>query len=62
MIIQSHIEISGERPLENRIHTTTLLSLAGLALLFLVGFTNGPDNSLHNAAHDTRHAFTFPCH
>lgn len=30
----------------------------GLALIFLVGFTD----IAHNAAHDTRHAFAFPCH
>ena len=39
-----------------------LLAMAGLGLLFLVGFAHGPKNALHNAAHDTRHAFTFPCH
>ena len=39
-----------------------LLAMAGPGLLFLVGFAHGPKNALHNAAHDTRHAFTFPCH
>ena len=47
---------------QSRILLATLLALAGLGLLFLVGFAHGPNNSLHNAAHDTRHAFTFPCH
>jgi cobalt transporter subunit CbtB len=32
----------------------------GVFVLFGVGFAQ-PD-LLHNAAHDTRHAFTFPCH
>ena len=54
--------ISEEISLQNRIISATLLSLAGLGLLFLVGFTQGPQNALHNAAHDTRHVFTFPCH
>ena len=54
--------ISKEISFQNRIILAILLGLAGLSLLFLVGFTQGPQNVLHNAAHDTRHAFTFPCH
>jgi cobalt transporter subunit CbtB len=34
--------------------------LLGLALIFGAGFA-GP-SLLHNAAHDGRHAFAFPCH
>lgn len=45
--------------------SATLLSAAvslllGTFVLFGVGFAQ-PD-LLHNAAHDARHAFTFPCH
>ena len=47
---------------QSRIPSATLLAMAGLGLLFLVGFTHGQNNALHNAAHNTRHAFTFPCH
>ena len=54
--------VSGEISLQNRIVSAALLGLAGLGLLFLVGFAHGPENTLHNAAHDTRHAFTWPCH
>ena len=32
----------------------------GAALLFAVGFA--PMDVAHNAAHDARHAFAFPCH
>jgi len=32
----------------------------GLMVLFGVGFAGS--DTLHNAAHDTRHAFNFPCH
>jgi cobalt transporter subunit CbtB len=32
----------------------------GAALFFVVGFA--PMDVAHNAAHDARHAFAFPCH
>jgi cobalt transporter subunit CbtB len=32
----------------------------GVFILYGVGFANPA--TLHNAAHDTRHAFAFPCH
>ncbi len=34
--------------------------LFGVFLLFVVGFAQSP--TLHNGAHDTRHANGFPCH
>jgi cobalt transporter subunit CbtB len=34
--------------------------VAGLFVLFGVGFA-GP-SVIHNAAHDSRHSFAFPCH
>ena len=37
-----------------------LAMLLGAFILYGVGFA-GPA-VLHNAAHDVRHAFTFPCH
>lgn len=37
-----------------------LAALLGLFLLFGVGFSHS--ETLHNAAHDTRHAAAFPCH
>ena len=37
-----------------------LAILLGLFLVFGSGFAH-PD-IVHNAAHDPRHAFTFPCH
>ena len=40
-----------------------LLALAlGLSIISAVGFMQGPNAVVHNAAHDTRHAFAFPCH
>jgi cobalt transporter subunit CbtB len=35
-------------------------ALLGLFILYGVGFANPA--TLHDAAHDTRHAFAFPCH
>mgnify|MGYP002626471469 CR=1 FL=1 len=32
----------------------------GLGLVFVTGFANSA--TVHNAAHDTRHALAFPCH
>ncbi|HFD31083.1 MAG TPA: CbtB-domain containing protein [Gammaproteobacteria bacterium] len=34
----------------------------GLIMLFAVGFAQGANDSIHNAAHDTRHTMVFPCH
>jgi cobalt transporter subunit CbtB len=37
-----------------------LLMVVGLFVVAAVGFA-GPE-VIHNAAHDSRHAFAFPCH
>ncbi|MCF8468388.1 MAG: CbtB-domain containing protein [Sneathiella sp.] len=34
--------------------------LIGASLVFLTGFA--PSATLHNAAHDSRHTLSFPCH
>jgi cobalt transporter subunit CbtB len=34
--------------------------LLGLGLIFLTGFAY--PEVIHNAAHDTRHSLSFPCH
>ena len=39
-----------------------VMLLAGVMLIFAVGFAQGAGGFLHNAAHDTRHAVTIPCH
>ncbi len=44
----------------SRLLPLAALAFLGLFLLYGVGFA-GPD-LLHNAAHDGRHAFAFPCH
>ena len=35
-------------------------AVLGMVLIFGAGFA--PSDTVHNAAHDTRHAFAFPCH
>ena len=39
-----------------------VMLLVGALLIFAVGFAQGAGGLMHNAAHDTRHAVTFPCH
>ena len=41
--------------------TAALIAAAlGLSLIYTAGFANA--STLHNAAHDWRHAHNFPCH
>ena len=47
--------------LQQRVVAATVGGLFGIFLLMGVGFAGG-DNSIHNAAHDSRHANVFPCH
>lgn len=44
----------------SRIAAAFFAAILGTFLVIGVGLSNA--NTLHNAAHDTRHAFTFPCH
>lgn len=46
--------------LSSRLTAAAVAALLGAVLLFGVGFAQA--ELLHNAAHDSRHAFTFPCH
>lgn len=43
-----------------RLWRAGVLALVGAALVYVTGFAQ-PD-LLHNAAHDSRHAFATPCH
>ena len=40
--------------------TTALLSVLGMVILFAAGHAQSA--TLHDAAHDVRHATGFPCH
>ena len=44
----------------NRIIAAVFAAAFGALLLFGVGFAQS--SVLHNAAHDSRHAASFPCH
>lgn len=46
--------------LGERTKAAILAFTIGTVLLFLVGFA--PTTAIHNAAHDTRHTLSFPCH
>lgn len=43
-----------------RIATAAFAALFGACLLYFAAFAHA--DILHNAAHDTRHAITAPCH
>ncbi len=45
-----------------RMTVAVQMILTGAILIFVVGFAQGSGGFLHNAAHDTRHAASFPCH
>jgi len=46
--------------LTDRAVAALVAALLGGFVLFGVGFTT--ISAVHNAAHDTRHSFAFPCH
>lgn len=50
----------GLADLSARLGRSGVLALMGLALVFVAGFAQ--PELLHNATHDARHAFAFPCH
>jgi cobalt transporter subunit CbtB len=52
--------ISASHPLSHRILLAVGSMLLGAVLIFLAGFSHL--ETLHNAAHDTRHSAAFPCH
>jgi len=44
----------------DRMMTVVIAALLGTFLIF--GMAIAQPSALHNAAHDVRHAMTFPCH
>ena len=46
--------------LSSRLAAATIAALLGSFILLGIGFAN--TDEIHNAAHDSRHSFAFPCH
>ena len=44
----------------NRVAPAIAALMVGAFLILATGFAHS--NTVHNAAHDARHAFAFPCH
>ncbi|MEQ8696355.1 MAG: CbtB-domain containing protein [Bauldia litoralis] len=47
-------------PRASRLVAISVLFGLGVALVFVAGFAH--PQALHNAAHDSRHSLSFPCH
>lgn len=57
----SHVESIQQTQNKVSVRTQNVAVLAfGIILVFAVGFL--PMDAVHSAAHDTRHALSFPCH
>lgn len=50
----------GRTRTSERLGAVMMAAFLGLGLVFMAGFA--PSTTLHNAAHDFRHAQNFPCH
>jgi cobalt transporter subunit CbtB len=55
---QSSVGRSDERT--DTLAAAAIALLFGIALVYTTGFAHS--STIHNAAHDTRHALSFPCH
>jgi cobalt transporter subunit CbtB len=55
----AHAQTAGNSTLSTHRWPAVLALALGAVVIFGVGFGSG---IAHNAAHDTRHAMTFPCH
>ena len=55
-----HAAADQATPTTPRKLTAALLAALGLVIVFAAGFA--PSETVHNAAHDSRHSFAFPCH
>ncbi|NKB55750.1 MAG: cobalt transporter [Alphaproteobacteria bacterium] len=52
--------MSEQAGLSSRLAAAAVAALLGSFLILGVGFAHS--DTIHNAAHDSRHSFTFPCH
>ncbi len=54
------IQTVAQTDLSSRIQAAAIAGLLGVFILLGVGFAQS--DVLHNAAHDSRHSFSLPCH
>lgn len=54
------VSVSQTASLSERVKAAAAALLLGAVLVYTVGFAASA--SVHNAAHDSRHALAFPCH
>jgi len=47
---------------DTSLQKSQILSAAILGFIIMIGVGLSPMEVAHNAAHDTRHSFAFPCH
>ena len=51
---------AADRAAADRGFAALAAAVLGLVIVFAAGFA--PGDTVHNAAHDARHSFAFPCH
>jgi len=59
---QAIIASAHSQSLNSRLIATAISFTLALIMLAGVGFIQGNNGAVHNAAHDTRHSIGFPCH
>jgi cobalt transporter subunit CbtB len=59
-IVIDHAAAPSRAATASTVKAAVLASVLGLTLLYGMGFA--PMEALHNAAHDSRHSASFPCH
>lgn len=52
--------LAGARERTETLVAAFVAFIFGVGLVYTTGFSN--PTTIHNAAHDTRHALSFPCH
>jgi cobalt transporter subunit CbtB len=59
-LIMNSTSIARSHERSEALRAALLALFVGLTLVYLTGFAH--PTTIHNAAHDTRHGLSFPCH
>lgn len=59
-MIDTQVKTGAHISLQQRIAAAVVAGSLGFFMILGVGFAQPAE--IHNAAHDSRHSFTFPCH